>query len=69
MALPTVLPPTWRNAALSCEHLLAAAEDISKLIADEGASTVLITARMPLHLSHEREYAVAPLPLPGAEVT
>ena len=46
----------------SCEHLLAAAEDISKLIADEGASTVLITARMPLHLSHEREYAVVGRP-------
>ena len=53
----------------NCEHLLAAAEDISKLIANEGASTILITARTPLQLSHEREYAVAPLPLPGVEVT
>src|SRR5207245_2547049 len=46
------------------EHLLDAASEVAALLTACPALTVLVTSRIPLHLSAEREYPVRPLPLP-----
>ncbi len=49
------------------EHLLAAAPLVGDLVATCARLAVLTTSRAPLHLRGEREFAVAPLPLPEPE--
>ena len=49
------------------EHLLAAAPLVGDLLAATAQVAVLTTSRAPLHLRGEREFAVAPLPLPAPE--
>jgi predicted ATPase len=48
------------------EHLLAAAVEISGLLAACPKVKALVTSREPLHLVGEQEYALAPLSLPDA---
>ncbi len=48
------------------EHLLAAAPQVSDLLAAAPHLKVLATSREPLHLYGEQEYAVQPLALPDA---
>jgi predicted ATPase/class 3 adenylate cyclase len=47
------------------EQVLPAAPSLAKLLRRAPKLKLLVTSRAPLHLSHEREYAV--LPLPGAD--
>ncbi len=48
------------------EHLLAAAEFAGALLQAGPAVTLLVTSRAPLRVNGEREYPVAPLPVPEA---
>jgi predicted ATPase/transcriptional regulator with XRE-family HTH domain len=50
------------------EHLLSAAADVGHLVAVCPGLTVLTSSRSPLRLRGEREYGVAPLALPPADV-
>jgi predicted ATPase/transcriptional regulator with XRE-family HTH domain/Flp pilus assembly protein TadD len=50
------------------EHLLSAATDIGRLVANCGNLTVLVTSRSPLRVRGEQEYVVDPLTLPAPEV-
>jgi len=47
------------------EHLLAAAPDVGSVLAQCPALRVLVTSRERLRLSEEREFPVAPLPVPS----
>lgn len=49
----------------NCEHLLAATPPLAELLLACPQLVVLVTSRAPLHLRAERQYPVAPLPLPG----
>jgi predicted ATPase len=49
----------------NCERILAAAPDITSLLAASPGLSVLATSREPLHVRGEREYPVPPLPLPA----
>ena len=48
------------------EHLLDAAPAVSTALASAGGLRVLVTSRMPLHISAEREYRLDPLPTDDA---
>lgn len=48
----------------NCEHVLAAAPEVAALLAACPQLTILATSRAPLRLRGEREWTVAPLPLP-----
>jgi predicted ATPase/DNA-binding XRE family transcriptional regulator len=50
----------------NCEHVLDAAPELGKLLDICREVHVLTTSRIPLHLIREREYAVAPLPVPDS---
>jgi predicted ATPase len=63
--LETVLRPRQLLLALdNCEHVLAAALDVSALLATCPALQVLATSRAPLHVRGEHQYPVSPLQLP-----
>ena len=47
------------------EHLLAAAPDVGSVVAECPSLRVLVTSRERLRLSGEREFPVAPLPIPS----
>lgn len=47
------------------EHLLAAAPDVAELLARCPGLTILATSRAPLRVRAEREYPLAPLPVPA----
>jgi predicted ATPase/transcriptional regulator with XRE-family HTH domain len=47
----------------NCERVLAAAPDITTLLAASPGLVVLATSREPLHVRGEREFPVSPLPL------
>ena len=49
------------------EHLRAAGSEISRLLSNTAAVTVLATGRAPLRLYGEHEYPVPPLGLPGLD--
>jgi predicted ATPase/DNA-binding XRE family transcriptional regulator len=51
------------------EHLLSAATDIGRLVANCDNLAVLVTSRSPLRVRGEQEYVVDPLTLPAPEVT
>jgi predicted ATPase/DNA-binding CsgD family transcriptional regulator len=51
------------------EHVAAAAPGISDLLSSCPALAVLITSRMRLRLSGEREFPVPPLPLPKSDAS
>jgi predicted ATPase/DNA-binding CsgD family transcriptional regulator len=46
------------------EHVLDAAPGLARLIGMAPRLTVLVTSRVPLRVTGEQEYSVAPLPLP-----
>jgi predicted ATPase len=46
------------------EHLLGASQVVSRLLDTCRELHVLVTSRIPLHLTREHEYAVAPFPVP-----
>ena len=48
------------------EHVLAAADDVAKLLVAAPEVRILVTSRALLHLSGEHEYPLAPLKLPAA---
>ncbi len=50
----------------NCEQVLAAAPDLGALLASTAEVVILATSREPLRLQGEREYHLAPLPLPAA---
>ncbi|HET7326127.1 MAG TPA: helix-turn-helix domain-containing protein [Nocardioidaceae bacterium] len=50
------------------EHVLSAAADVVRLVSLCPQLSVLVSSRSPLRVRGEREYAVAPLGLPAAEV-
>ena len=50
------------------EHLLSAAADVGRLVANAAGLTVLVTSRSPLRVRGEQEYVVDPLTLPALEV-
>jgi hypothetical protein len=50
----------------NCEHLLAAAPSLGRVLAACPGLRVLATSREPLRLSAEQEFPVPPLPLPAA---
>jgi predicted ATPase/transcriptional regulator with XRE-family HTH domain len=49
----------------NCERILAAAPDITSLLAASPGLSVFATSREPLHVRGEREFPVPPLPLPA----
>ncbi len=49
----------------NCEHVLAAAPDVGRLLADCPRLRVLATSRERLRLSAEQEFPVPPLAMPG----
>ena len=51
------------------EHLLSAAAELGRLVANAAGLTVLVTSRSPLRVRGEQEYVVDPLTLPALEVT
>ena len=51
------------------EHLTPAATEVAGLLARAPALRVLVTSRTPLHLSGEHEYHLAPLELPGPDMS
>lgn len=51
------------------EQVTAAASFVGTLLTRCPQMTVLVTSRVPLHLRGEREYALAPLPLPEQVAT
>jgi predicted ATPase/transcriptional regulator with XRE-family HTH domain len=66
-SLATFLAPRRLLLLLdNCERVLAAALDITTLLAASPGLTVLATSREPLHVRGEREFPVLPLPLPAA---
>jgi predicted ATPase/class 3 adenylate cyclase len=48
------------------EHLLDACDVVSALLTEGRTLTILVTSRIPLHLSREHEYPVTPLLAPDA---
>jgi predicted ATPase len=48
------------------EHLLAAASDLAELVGGAPMLRLLVTSRVPLHVSAEYEYPVDPLPATSA---
>ncbi|NYJ03945.1 ATP-binding protein [Petropleomorpha daqingensis] len=48
------------------EHVLDAAGDVAELLTKAPRLTVLATSRAPLRIRAEREYPLAPLPVPGS---
>jgi predicted ATPase len=50
------------------EQVVAAAPQVGELLAECPGLKVLATSRVPLHLRGERDYALAPLPLPESGV-
>ena len=51
------------------EHLLGAAPLVGELVRAAPGLRVLVTSRAPLRLTTEHEYRVAPLRVPGSDVT
>ena len=51
----------------NCEHVLAAATDVSSMLEQVSGLVVLATSREPLRLRWEREFPLAPLPLPDCD--
>lgn len=51
----------------NCERILAAANEVTALLAACRGLAVLATSREPFHVRGEREYPVLPLPLPPAD--
>ena len=51
------------------EHVLGAAPLVAELVRSAPRLRVLVTSRAPLRLTTEHEYRVAPLRVPGPEVT
>jgi len=49
------------------EHVLEAATDVARLVADCPALAVLVTSRAPLRLSGEQRFVTTPLALPEAK--
>lgn len=47
------------------EHVMAAAPAITALLQSTRTVTLLVTSRIPLHISGEHEFAVPPLEMPG----
>jgi predicted ATPase/DNA-binding CsgD family transcriptional regulator len=50
----------------NCEQVADAAPDLARLLGLAPRLTILATSRVPLRLTGEQEYALAPLPLPPA---
>jgi predicted ATPase/transcriptional regulator with XRE-family HTH domain len=48
------------------EHVAPAAPLVNELLAACAGLQIVVTSRMPLHVSGEQEYAVPPLPVPAA---
>jgi predicted ATPase/class 3 adenylate cyclase len=48
------------------EQLIAVAPLVARMLGAAGQLRVIVTSRIPLHLSGEQEYPVAPLPVPSA---
>ena len=48
------------------EHVLSAAPEVARLLADAPGLRLLVTSRTPLHLSAETEYPLDPLPQDAA---
>jgi predicted ATPase/class 3 adenylate cyclase len=48
------------------EQLIGVAPLVARMLDAAGQLRVVVTSRIPLHLSGEQEYAVAPLPVPSA---
>jgi predicted ATPase/class 3 adenylate cyclase len=48
------------------EQLIAVAPLVARMLGAAGELRVVVTSRIPLHLSGEQEYPVAPLPVPSA---
>ena len=51
----------------NCERVLAAARDITALLAASPGLTVLATSREPFHIQGERQFPLPPLPLPDPD--
>jgi transcriptional regulator with XRE-family HTH domain len=51
----------------NCERVLAAAPELTALLATSPGSTIFATSREPLHARGEHELPVLPLPLPTAD--
>jgi predicted ATPase/class 3 adenylate cyclase len=51
------------------EQVVVAAPLVARLRTDAKDLTVVVTSRIPLHVSGEQEYPVSPLTIPGAEAT
>jgi predicted ATPase/class 3 adenylate cyclase len=49
------------------EQLVGVAPMVGRMLGASGGLRVVVTSRIPLHLSGEQEYPVAPLPVPGGE--
>jgi predicted ATPase/class 3 adenylate cyclase len=49
------------------EQLIDVAQLVARMLGAAGQLRVVVTSRIPLHLSGEQEYPVAPLPVPSAE--
>jgi predicted ATPase len=56
----------WLLVLDNCERILAAAPEITALLAASPGLSVLATSREPLHVRGEREFPVLPLSLPAA---
>ena len=50
------------------EHVAGANRAIASLLASASTVKLLVTSRLPLHISVEQEFAVAPLELPAADI-
>jgi predicted ATPase/class 3 adenylate cyclase/Tfp pilus assembly protein PilF len=50
----------------NCEQVIEAASEVGTLLNECRELHVVATSRTPLHLAREREYAVAPLPVPDS---
>ena len=61
--------PEQRRALLvldNFEHLREAASAVAQFLTRSSGPTLLVTSRIPLHVSMEAEYHLDPLPLPAA---